>query len=235
MDLNLKLNELTCDEECNSLYFSNSLCRPLLLCSPVGANTGQAGSVMPGVGHTFPDWSVFSLILESLSVRFGTDKVRTTQTRLVSFIDWSVNFSISIFSDITGFEMGQLKTSVSYPGCSSWSSHCLSSKLNYHCLFHNEKPKALAQKSLCRLICTDWFGSILSEHLSTSASSWASLNNSCKKCLGNKVLEEWNSECLVIHNLRFRGSWRGHVFLSHRCIKKLFNFICCVVISLVIK
>ena len=55
---------------------------------------------------------------------------------------------------------------------------------------------------------------------------------SCKNCLANQESGERRPDCSMWLQLRFECYSGGHVFMSHRCIKKLFNFICCVVFSI---
>ena len=55
---------------------------------------------------------------------------------------------------------------------------------------------------------------------------------SCKNCLANQERGERRPDCTVwLPWLQLRDDWfsGGHVFMSHRCIKKLFNFTGCVV------
>lgn len=52
---------------------------------------------------------------------------------------------------------------------------------------------------------------------------------SCKNCLANQEPGERRPDCSVwLPWLQLRDDWfsGGHVFMSHRCIKKLFNFTC---------
>ena len=54
----------------------------------------------------------------------------------------------------------------------------------------------------------------------------------CKHCFANQESGERRPECSVwLPWLQLRVDWfsGGHVFMSHRCIKKLFNFMFCVV------
>ena len=50
----------------------------------------------------------------------------------------------------------------------------------------------------------------------------------CINCEHNQETIEWNGDCVNSYFLwKNTGYLYAHVILSHRCIKKLFNFILC--------